>query len=106
MTNAIPTEGSPAEPPVPRVLRREEVLRRVPVSIDTITRMVKAGSFPAPIQLGPQAVGWLEHEVSQWISAAHRLWLRYRPEKRVPSGRVVAIVNWRMSTHPGHLATQ
>lgn len=67
MTNAIPTEGSPAEPPVPRVLRREEVLRRVPVSIDTITRMVKAGSFPAPIQLGPQAVGWLEHEVSQWI---------------------------------------
>ena len=30
---------------------------------------VKSGTFPAPIKLGARAVGWLESEIDQWISA-------------------------------------
>ncbi len=29
---------------------------------------VKNGTFPAPIKLGPRAVGWLKSEIDAWIS--------------------------------------
>lgn len=30
------------------------------------------GTFPPPIQLGPRAVGWLEHEIDEWIASRPR----------------------------------
>jgi prophage regulatory protein len=30
---------------------------------------IRDGEFPASVQLGPRAVGWLESDVSDWISA-------------------------------------
>ncbi len=29
---------------------------------------VQEGTFPASVSLGPRAVGWLESDVSDWIS--------------------------------------
>ena len=51
----------------PVILRRPEVQRRTGLSRSTIYNNVVAGTFPAPVAIGPRAVGWLEHEVSDWI---------------------------------------
>ncbi len=52
-----------------RVLRKKEVANRVGYSAMHIWRMEREGRFPRRLQLGPNAVGWLESEVDDWISA-------------------------------------
>ena len=52
-----------------RVLRKKEVANRVGYSAMHIWRMEREGKFPRRLQLGPNAVGWLECEVDDWISA-------------------------------------
>jgi prophage regulatory protein len=54
---------------VPALLRRPEVSRRTGLSRTTIYRMVQAGEFPAPRQLGSRAVAWSESEISAWIES-------------------------------------
>lgn len=49
------------------LLRRPEVLQRCGISNSTLHRLINAGDFPAPIQLSPRAVAWIEEEVSTWI---------------------------------------
>ncbi|SHL26253.1 helix-turn-helix transcriptional regulator [Halomonas caseinilytica] len=49
------------------LLRRPEVLRRCGISNSTLHRLINAGDFPAPIQLGPRAVAWIEEEITAWI---------------------------------------
>ncbi len=39
----------------------------VPYSRDHLRRMVKAGSFPAPISVGEARIGWIEAEVDRWL---------------------------------------
>jgi prophage regulatory protein len=34
-----------------------------------IYRLEREGKFPKRIQLGPNAVGWIEHEVDAWIES-------------------------------------
>jgi prophage regulatory protein len=55
-----------------RVLRRKEVIRLTGLSASTIWRLERRGDFPARLQLGPQAVGWLEDEIHAWINARTR----------------------------------
>jgi prophage regulatory protein len=50
------------------ILRRKQVEQRTGLSRSSIYDAVKAGTFPAPINLGERAVGWIEAEVSDWIS--------------------------------------
>lgn len=49
------------------VLRLPKVSKATALSRSTLLRRVKEGTFPAPIKIGPRAVGWLESEVSKWI---------------------------------------
>jgi prophage regulatory protein len=51
-----------------RVLRKEELLKKVGLSFGSIERKERAGEFPKRVRLGPQAVGWLESEVDEWIA--------------------------------------
>lgn len=51
------------------ILRTPKVQERLGVTRTTLWRWVKAGRFPKPVQLGPQAVGWLEHEIDAWLEA-------------------------------------
>ena len=44
---------------ISRVLRVAEVCARTGLCRD---------DFPAPIQLSPGAIGWLEHEIDEWIA--------------------------------------
>lgn len=51
------------------ILRRPEVEARTRLGRSTIYDGIKAGTFPAPIQLGPKSVGWVESEINLWIAA-------------------------------------
>jgi predicted DNA-binding transcriptional regulator AlpA len=37
-----------------------------------IWRKVRDGTFPAPIELGPNSVGWFEDEVFAWLDTRPR----------------------------------
>ena len=57
----------------PTILRRHQVPRRTGLSRSTLYRYIKAGTLPSPVQLGLRAVGWLESDISDWISARVKL---------------------------------
>lgn len=50
------------------ILRRPEVLSRIAVSASTLDNLIKAGTFPKQIQLGPRSVGWYESQIAEWIA--------------------------------------
>ncbi|MFO1036310.1 MAG: AlpA family phage regulatory protein [Geminicoccaceae bacterium] len=52
----------------PRLLRYEQVHERVPYTRQHLSRLEKAGSFPRRVQIGPNSVGWFEHEVEEWLA--------------------------------------
>lgn len=59
--------ASPAPSGPLRVLSKAETGERTGYSPMHLTRLEKAGRFPARVRIGAQRVGWLEHEVDQWI---------------------------------------
>lgn len=50
------------------ILRRREVESRTGLATSTIYQRIKERTFPAPIQLGPKSVGWLESEINSWLT--------------------------------------
>ena len=62
-----PEEKSPR-----RIIRNKEVSERTGKSRVQRWRDVRAGKFPAPIQLGPNSIGWYEHEVERWLESRPR----------------------------------
>jgi len=61
------------EKPAPRRIPREaEVFDRTGRSRVQRWRDIKAGTFPQPIVLGKNAVGWYEDEIDDWISSRPR----------------------------------
>jgi len=50
------------------ILRRKQVEARTGLSRSTIYARIKTGKFPAPVSLGPRAVGWIENDVHRWLS--------------------------------------
>ena len=55
------------------ILRRPQVEQRTGLARTTLYQYIKDGDFPAPVPLGPRAVGWLESDVNEWITARVRL---------------------------------
>jgi prophage regulatory protein len=53
----------------PTILRRRHVEQRTGLSRSTLYQYMKDGAFPKPVQLGLRAVGWLESDISKWITA-------------------------------------
>ena len=62
------TQSNASTPPVV-ILRRPEVQARTGLSCSTIYDSIKAGTFPAPIKLGPKSVGWVESEINDFLVA-------------------------------------
>lgn len=60
-------EAAFAEKTELRILRRRQVEERVGLSCSTLYAGIAAGTFPKPIQLGAQSVGWLESEIDTWL---------------------------------------
>jgi len=53
-----------------KILRRKQLEARLGLSRSTIYAKVAAGELPPPIRLGTgRAVGWVEREIDQWLSA-------------------------------------
>ncbi len=50
------------------ILRRPQVEARTGLPRSTIYDLVKNGSFPKPINLGPRSVGWIQAEIDSWIA--------------------------------------
>ena len=50
------------------ILRRKQVEARTGLSRSTIYARIQSGTFPAPVSLGPRAVGWIESDVQRWLS--------------------------------------
>lgn len=49
------------------ILRLPEVKARTGLSRSTIYARISEGRFPKAISLGDRAVGWLEHEIQEWV---------------------------------------
>jgi prophage regulatory protein len=50
------------------ILRRKQVQARTGLSRSTIYQCISDGTFPKPINLGARAVGWIESEITDWVS--------------------------------------
>lgn len=48
------------------LLRLPEVRSMTGLSKSTLYALIREGSFPTPIRLGPRAVAWIKSEVQQW----------------------------------------
>ena len=55
-----------------KLLKRREVEEMTGLSHSTIYKGMEAGWFPRPIQIGPRAVRWYEHEIIEFIKSRPR----------------------------------
>lgn len=58
---------SEVEPRPERLIRIDEVKRRVGLGKSMIYRLIQEGKFPAPYKLSPLASRWSDREVTAWI---------------------------------------
>ena len=65
-------------------LRLPEVKLVTGLSKSSLYALIRANSFPAPVQLGPRTVAWVKSEIKQW--AAERI-LTSRTAASSPSSR-------------------
>lgn len=54
------------------MLRKPALVKKTGYSYPTIYRKMQAGTFPLPVQLGPNAVAWVESEIDEWCAARPR----------------------------------
>ena len=55
-----------------RMLSVREVVVRVGLHRSTIWKRVRAGTFPAPHELGENKIGWPEAEIIAWLDSRPR----------------------------------
>ena len=51
-----------------QIIRRDDVLRRCGFKKTTLCAAIAEGRFPKAVHLGQRAVGWLSHEIDEWIA--------------------------------------
>ena len=57
-----------------RIITYREVCRRTGQSRTGLWRLIKAGKFPQPVDLGTKRrVGFFEHEIQEWIENRPRV---------------------------------
>lgn len=52
-----------------KILRIQETCSKIALSRTTLWRLCQQADFPKPINLGGRAVGFLEHEIDQWLES-------------------------------------
>ena len=56
-----------------RILREPVVLDRTGLSRTQRWRDIRRGKFPAPVELGLNAIGWYEDEIEAWLAKRPRV---------------------------------
>jgi prophage regulatory protein len=51
-----------------RILRFPDVVSKTGLSKSAIYERIRSAEFPAPVALGPRAVGFVSHEIDRWLS--------------------------------------
>lgn len=51
-----------------KLIRLPQVIERTTLSRSSIYEMMATGTFPKPVKLNLRANGWLETEISDWVS--------------------------------------
>ena len=59
--------SNPYSPPV-QILRRPAVVARTGLPTRSIYRLMQRGAFPRPVPISALSVGWLAHEIDEWIA--------------------------------------
>lgn len=57
-----------------QIYRRSMVEEVVGLSRSQLYLLIKQGLFPRPVKVSARAVGWLRHEVEEWIRARREEW--------------------------------
>jgi prophage regulatory protein len=55
-----------------QIMRRKQVLEFTGLSRSTLYNYIARGFFPAPVKLGPRAVGWRRSEIDAWLASRER----------------------------------
>jgi prophage regulatory protein len=63
----IQSNGGKDLPTKFRIMRLPEVKAMTGLSRSTIYFRIAEGTFPKQVGLGGRAVGWLEHEIQEWL---------------------------------------
>ena len=66
-SGAPPTPLAAHQAPL-QIIRRDEVLRRCGFKKTTLYAAMAEDRFPKAVHLGVRAVGWLSHEIDEWIA--------------------------------------
>jgi prophage regulatory protein len=69
MKSAIIPVSSPGSAPPRLFARLPTVLAATGLGRSTIYRLIANGSFPAPVRLGPRAVGWRWSDLDRWTNS-------------------------------------
>ena len=56
-----------------KILRLAAVKEKLSISKATIYRWIQTEEFPAPLHLGPRAVGWSEASIDKWLASRSRV---------------------------------
>ncbi len=54
----------------------KEVSNLIGISVSTINRGVKEGTFPPKHKLSAQRIGFLKYQIDQWIEGERSGWLK------------------------------
>ncbi len=71
-----------------KMLRPPEVTVRTGLSRTTLWRRVRAGTFPAPVELGANSIGWPASEITAWLESRARR--TYGRDKDAPEPEAAA----------------
>lgn len=52
-----------------KLLRLPQVIERTSLRRSTIYEMMRDGSFPKPVKLNLRSNGWIESEITDWVTA-------------------------------------
>ena len=70
-----------------RILRLPEVMRLTGLSKATIHRRYRDGTFPEPLRLGPQSIGWWRAEILEWLESLQRAGAALDEARKRKAGR-------------------
>ena len=51
-----------------KLLRLKAVMEATGLGRSSIYKFIAQGTFPKPVSLGDRAVGWVDHEIEEWIA--------------------------------------